>query len=327
MKIALDDAEKLAINALRKLGYNSNDAATITHHLIDSELRGYGVAGLARILSISDHLADRKAQSEAKITREAQATAQIDGNDTIGYLVAHQATRLAIEKAKQVGVAVVGANNTWYTGMLSYYAEMAASEDLVSVTASNCTPWVAPEGGYKPMFGTNPFCVGFPSSSTPVIYDIGTSKIIHADVMLAKRLGRDLPPDTAFNNHGETTMNPQEVLEGALAVWGGPRGSGLAIAVQLLGVVAGSPALPPNLEDFGFLIMLINPAMFRPLEEYKREIDEYCAKMKESPSLPGRPVLRMPFERSNGLRVRQREAGEFEVEDAIVEKLKALISA
>ena len=327
MKVSLDEADKISRDALQKLGYNIKDAATITHHLIDSELRGYGVAGLARILSIADRQAGRPVQSQTKTTREAPATAQIDGEDTIGYLVAHQATTIAIEKAKKVGVAVVGANNTWYTGMLSYYAEMAASEDLVSLIASNCTAWVAPEGGYKPMFGTNPFCVGFPSSNTPVIYDIGTSKIIHADIMLARRTGKDLPPDSAFNSAGEQTTSPHEALEGAMAVWGGPRGSGLAIAVQLLGVVAGSPAFPPNLEDFGFLVMLINPAMFRPLDEYKKEIDEYASKMRESPPLPGKPALRMPFERSNATRVRNREAGEIEVEDVVVDKLEALIAS
>jgi delta1-piperideine-2-carboxylate reductase len=327
MKLSIDEGRKLALDGLQKLGYNAQDSVLIADHLIDSELRGYGVAGLARILSIADRQNGRTLATETTITREAPATAQIDGNDTLGYLVAYQATKLAIEKAKKVGVAVVGANNTWYTGMLSYYAEMAAAEDLVAVISSNCTAWVAPEGGYKPMFGTNPFCIGFPTSSTPVIYDIGTSKIIHADIMLAKRLGKELPPDSAFDSQGRYTINPQEALEGAMAVWGGPRGSGLAIAVQLLGVVAGSPALPPNLEDFGFLVMLVNPAMFRPLEEYKREVDEYVAKMKDSPPLPGNSPLRMPFQRSNTTREKAKVAGEFEVEEMVVEKLKALIEA
>jgi LDH2 family malate/lactate/ureidoglycolate dehydrogenase len=56
-----------------------------------------------------------------------------------GYLVGYEATELAIKKCKQVGVAVVGASGTYYTGMLSYYAEMAAAEDLVTVIASHCT--------------------------------------------------------------------------------------------------------------------------------------------------------------------------------------------
>jgi delta1-piperideine-2-carboxylate reductase len=326
MKLQLSEAEDLSQQALMKLGYGNTEASRITHHLIDSELRGYGVAGLARILSIADRLNGKPPAQTTRITREAPATAQLDGQDTLGYLVAYEATRIAIAKAKTCGVAAVGANATWYTGMLSYYAEMAAAEDMVAVIASNCTPWVAPEGGYRPMFGTNPYCVGFPSGDVPVIYDIGTSKIIHADIMLARRLGRELPPDSAFDADGNTTVNPHEALQGAMAVWGGHRGSGLAIVVQLLGVMAGSPALPPDLGNFGYMVIVVNPAMFRPLEEFKSEVDEFAAKLKASPPLPGGSPLRMPFERSNGVRMKNREQGEIEVEEGVVERLNALIS-
>jgi delta1-piperideine-2-carboxylate reductase len=325
MKIKLTEATDLAHQALTSLGYSSDSATTIADHLLDSELRGYGVAGLARILSIADRLAGKPPAQSTKTTREAPATAQIDGQDTLGYLVAHEATRVAIKKAKDTGIAAVGANGTWYTGMLSYFAEMAAAEDLVAVIHSNCTAWVAPEGGYRPMFGTNPYCVGFPTSDVPVIYDIGTSKIIHADIMLARRLGRELPPDSAYNSSGQMTVDPHEALQGAMAVWGGHRGSGLAIVVQLMGVMAGSPALPPNLEDFGFMIIVVNPAMFRPIEDFKKEIDDFSEKMRASPPLPGGSQLRMPFERSNGIRQKNRQAGEIEVEDGVLQRLKVLI--
>ena len=208
--------------------------------------------------------------------------------------------------------------------MLSYYAEMAAENDLVCIIASNCTAWVAPEGGYEPMFGTNPFCVGFPSSDTPVIWDIGTSRIIHAQAKLAQRLGEKLPPDVAFNNKGEPTTNPAEALAGALAVWGGHKGTGLAIAVQLLGVLAGSPAMPPELEDFGYLIIAVNPAAFRPIEEFKREIDSYAKTMRESTPRPGQPPLRMPFERSNEQRKKNVASGDIDVPQEVVDRLKAL---
>jgi LDH2 family malate/lactate/ureidoglycolate dehydrogenase len=124
VRLPLDDAEKLAIDSLRKIGYNEEQAKTISHHLIDSELRGFGIAGLARILSIADRLNGSKPATTTKITKDALATAQIDGHDTLGYLVGYEATDLAIKKCKQAGVAVVGANGTYYTGMLSYYAEM-----------------------------------------------------------------------------------------------------------------------------------------------------------------------------------------------------------
>ncbi|KAH8819394.1 Malate/L-lactate dehydrogenase [Xylogone sp. PMI_703] len=327
MKIAIQDAEALARKALQAIGYSAENAETITRHIIDSELRGFSPSGLARILSIQDRIrsiGNGRVSERIEITRESPASAQLDGHDTLGYLVAQKATEEAISRAKQTGIAIVGANNTWYTGMLAYYAEMAAREDLVTIIASNTSAWVAPEGGYKPMFGTNPFCVGFPSSGSSILYDIGTSKILHADILLAQRLGRDLPSDSAYSSTGQATVSPLEALEGAIAVWGGHRGSGLALAVQLLGVLAGSPALPSNLQDFGFLIIAINPAIFRPLDEFKKEIDEYAAQMRASPSLDG-GQLRMPFDRSAAIRRERRESGEFEVEEPVVEKLRNLV--
>lgn len=115
-KLPLDEAERLANDSLRKLGYDEEQAETISHHLIDSELRGFGIAGLARILSIADRLDGSKPATITKITKDALATAQIDGQDTLGYLVGYEATKLAIEKCKKAGVAVVGANGTYYTG-------------------------------------------------------------------------------------------------------------------------------------------------------------------------------------------------------------------
>lgn len=159
-----------------------------------------------------------------------------------------------------------------------------------------------------------------------MIYDIGTSKIIHAQVLLARRLGKELPPDTAYNADGEMTTDPHQALAGALTVWGGAKGSGLALAVQLLGIVAGAPALPPNLENFGFLIMMINPAMFSPLEEFKSEVDKMIDGWHAAPSLSGDP-MRVPFERSNKQREERRASGYIEVEHGVVERLRKLVDS
>jgi LDH2 family malate/lactate/ureidoglycolate dehydrogenase len=95
-------------------------------------------------------------------------------------VVGHRATRLAIAKARESGIALVGVQDTWYTGMLSFYAEMATAADLAVMIASNATPWVAPAGGTEARFGTNPICFGFPGEKGPVIWDIGISDVIHA---------------------------------------------------------------------------------------------------------------------------------------------------
>src|SRR5215471_17099537 len=172
MRFTVQEALDLAARVMRKLGHDAADAELIAAHLIDCELRGLSYGGLARALSIAERLQlDARTRLPIRVLHETAVSARLDGGDHLGYVVAHRATAMAIEKAEAAGIAVVGANNTWYTGMLSYYAEMASDRGLVSVIASNASPWVAPHGATEGRLGTNPICFGFPSSDDPIVFD------------------------------------------------------------------------------------------------------------------------------------------------------------
>jgi len=318
MRLTIEAASSLARQALGALGYDADDAALIADHLMDCELRGLTYGGLARIISIGERLArvgDRRAPM--RIVRETPVSAKIDGGDQIGYLVAHRATRLAIDKAKASGIAIVGAHATWYTGMLSWYAEMMAAEGLVSMMASNTSPWVAPHGASEGRFGTNPICFGFPGAADPVIWDVGTAAIIHADVTLHKRLGQELPAGVAFGPDGRATRDPAAALAGAFAAWGGAKGSGLGLVVQLLGTLAGSPPVPPELEDFGFLVLAVSPALFGTGEEFRAHVTEYAEAVRAARPVEGGQGARMPFDRSRAERRRRLAEGAIEVAEQV----------
>lgn len=325
MRMSLEAAHALALQSLERLGYDAAQRTVITDHLMDCELRGLGYAGLARILSIAGRL-DGRGPSHApmKVLKESPVSARLDGADHVGYLVAERATRIAIDKALAMGIAVVGANRTWYTGMLSYYSEMATAQGLVMAIASNATPWVAPHGGTEGRFGTNPICFAFPSAEEPVIWDIGTSAIIHAQVVMAKRLGQTLPESVAFDAEGQPTRDPAAALAGAFAPWGGHRGSGLAMVVQMLGILAGSPGLPGELEDFGFLAIAIRPDLLTEPAAFRQEVSRYAAAVRATRPEPGGAPVRMPFDRSRAERERRRAEGAVEVADPVVSALEAL---
>ncbi|KAJ9605911.1 hypothetical protein H2200_009760 [Cladophialophora chaetospira] len=325
-RISIEEATKVCQNALRKAGYSGDHAAIITDHLIDAEMRGHPFAGLARALSIIDLLksSDMKADKQIEVTRNGPTFAQLDGHDSAGYIVAREATRIAIEKAKAVGVSVVGAENFWYTGNLAYYAEMATKEDLVIFIASNGTPIVAPHGGYEPKFCTNPFCIGFPSgdSTQPVIWDIGTSNIMYAQIKLAERLGSDIPEGSAFDSDGNPTTEPLKALQGALTVWGGHKGSGLAMMIQLLGIAAGSLEPVPFMSGFGFLVLAFDPGMLQPIDQVKQRADMFSNSIRQTKMLPGESPARMPFERSIKSRTEAREKGYITVPRRVIEQLQ-----
>jgi LDH2 family malate/lactate/ureidoglycolate dehydrogenase len=324
MRLNIQEAHHLAVRVMAALGHDPIDAGLIADHLIDCELRGLRYGGLARAISIAERIertGDRRAP--IRILHETPVSARLDGGDHLGYVVAHRATTIAIAKAEAAGIAVAGASNTWYTGMLSYYAEMAAGRGLVSVIASNASPWVAPHGATEGRLGTNPICFGFPSADEAVIFDIGTSAIIHAEVTLARRLGNDLPENVAFDRDGLPTRDPAAALAGAFATWGGHKGSGLAIAVQLLGIMAGSPPIPPELAGFGYLIVAMRPDLMGPAETFRENVSAFAAAVRSSRPLAGGPVL-MPFDRSRRDRQRRLAEDAIEIPDIIVMQLERI---
>jgi LDH2 family malate/lactate/ureidoglycolate dehydrogenase len=161
-----------------------------------------------------------------------------------------------------------------------------------------------------------------------VIWDISTSSITHAEVLLAKRLGEPLPSGTAFDAEGNATTDPSKVLGGgAMATWGGHRGSGLALSVQLLSMMAGQHNVHgpyPEPGDFGYFIMAIDPALFGSADEFRHSVSAYAEQIRQTRPLdPGTPV-RLPFERSAKIREQTLAHGHIEVPDRVVETILAL---
>ena len=130
MKLTIEEARHLSERTLIAGGYTEDEANRITQHIMDTELRGLDYGGLARTLSIFERTTELGyTRGPIEIVHETPLSALVDGRNTIGYLVARFASDLCIEKASTQGMAVVGARDTWHTGMLSFFAEMAAERD------------------------------------------------------------------------------------------------------------------------------------------------------------------------------------------------------
>lgn len=326
-RLTVAEARTLAERTMQAVGHTADEASLIADHLIDCELRGLSYGGLPRALSIAERITSSSRRREPiRIESRTAVSALVHGGDNVGYLVAHKAMELAIERAKANGVAIIGANSTYYTGMLSYYAERIAAHDLVSMIASNATPWVAPYGGTQGRFGTNPICYGFPNAEgDPIIWDIGTSTIMHAEIVVAGRLGTELPEGVAYGPDGQPTRDPAAALDGgAIRPWGGAKGSGLAIVVQLLGAMCASPTMPAGMHDFGCLFVVMSPNVLMPVETFKASVAEYAAAVRATRPVEGGPPVRMPFDRSAADRRRRIAADVVEVPDAIHAKLRQI---
>lgn len=312
--------------ALAALGVDDDDLDTTVDHFIAAEERGNGgVERLAQLAAAArrDGLAR---PTPMTVISESPGTAFIDGGGHLGYAVADRATRLAIANAKQNGIAVVGAGNHRYSGVIGIYAEHVAREGLVAVAISTSTlPSVAPFGGREAALSTNPIAVGIPTRDGPVVFDASTAALSLHALGLAARDGEPLPGDVAVDAAGAPTRDPAAALAGAVLPWGGHRGGGLAVAIQLLGLLAGLDAHPgvPGDWEAAFVILAIDPGVLLPDGGYEEAAAAFAAGIRATEPLEGHDAVRMPGDRSIGRREQRLRFG-LPVPPAILEELRAL---
>jgi LDH2 family malate/lactate/ureidoglycolate dehydrogenase len=328
MILTIAEARELVEASMVAVGHSPMEAEIIGDHLIDCELRGLSFGGLPRALSVIERIqATTWPRHPIKVIKESPVSAALDGGDQVGYLIGRMATDMAIAKAKKTGLAVVSANQTWYTGMFSYYLEEITKAGFAGMVAGSGGRRVAPYGGTEGRFSTNPIAFGFPSTSTPVIWDIGTSAVMLGEVVLAQRLGQLLPEGIAFDAAGKPTRDPAAALQGAFGVWGGHKGSGLAMVVQLLGMMGGASGAPKKTHDCGFFMLVINPELLSSAQDYQQRVAEFADNMRSTrPVDPSRPV-RVPFERSAADREKRRAENKIEVADEVHEALRRIVKA
>nr|WP_218626939.1 malate/lactate/ureidoglycolate dehydrogenase [Sodalis sp. dw_96] len=219
-------------------------AAQVADNLVEACLKGHdshGVSMLPRYIAAIRE-GGLHPHADAVLTLDAGALLSFDGGQGFGQVVGRQAMAQGIERAKQLGVAVVGLANSHHLGRIGAWAEQAAAAGLVSIHFANVNSRspVMPWQGQKPRLGTNPFCVGIPIAGAdhPLILDFATSIIAGNKARIAWNAGQDLAPGCIVDDQGQPAVDPRWLMEepfGALLPFGKHKGSGLSVVCSLLG--------------------------------------------------------------------------------------------
>jgi len=327
MQLSIADATDLVVRALTRAGMTPHAARIVADHLVDANLCGHEFSSLPRVLAIVDELRKKAPAGEIRIVREDRCSALVDGGDNIGYVVSITAVDKAVEICRNNGVAVVGANNTWFSGRLAYYVERAARQGYVAMHTTNTTARVAPHGGIDRLVGTNPFAIAFPSEDDPLVIDIGTSATTWGDVALARTKCEPLPEGVAVDPQGRPTVDPAAALDGAFLPWGGQRGSGLSLAVQLLGILAGSAPVIHGVSNYGLFFLVIDPDILLPRGEYKARVSELRRTIAANRPMAGVSQVRVPGDGSLQRRKQGLKAGVVSVDERVYQRILELCQA
>ncbi len=177
--------------ALERAGLSAADAAAMTEVQIEASLRGQPTHNVGAIPRYARRIASgaTNPRPRFRIERETATSALVDGDNGPGQLVAVMAMELAIRKARESGVCVVGARHSNHFGAAGHYAWLAAMKNLIGLCTTNSALWLAPTGGMTPLFGTNPLAVGIPAARHhPIVLDVSMS--VQAKGKVALHLAR-----------------------------------------------------------------------------------------------------------------------------------------
>lgn len=326
MQLRIADAIDLGVRLLVRHGFTSEHARIVADHLVEAALCGHEFSSLPRLIAIVNELKARPRPGPIRVTREDGCFAHVDGGDNVAYVTSLVAVDKAVEICRRNGIAVVTANNTWFSGRCAYYVERAARQGYVAMHTTNTTARVAPFGGTERLMGTNPFAIAFPSLDDPMVIDIGTSAITWGDVVLMQTKGEPLPDGVAVDPQGCLTLDPAAALEGAFLPWGGQRGSALSIAVQLLGVLAGSRPVIQETGDFGLFFVVIDPDRIAPDGTFRQSVSEVRRRIAANrPQTQDQPV-RVPGDGSQQRRQHARARGTIPLDDKVYARICELLA-
>jgi LDH2 family malate/lactate/ureidoglycolate dehydrogenase len=325
----------VAISELRSLvqtwleqRYPPHHAEMITDVVMFGELAGRPTHGILRVLPGSFGAMDEEPGGEPVIERPSPVSGLIAGRP--GMLVAALATDLLIEIADEHGFAVVATRGSRSTsGSLAYYVERMTRAGLVSFASANTLGVVTVPGSHQRLLGTNPLSFGIPAQGHPFIVDMGTSGVTFGDIVTAATNGVALPEGVAVDAHGDVTTDPNAVRDGgALLPFGGHKGMGLSMMVEVLNRALGGPGIDDDgvLTDWSHVFVGFSVGLMGDGDEVKARAESELRRIASTETVDGSQV-RIPGHRGLVARDEALARGTVEVDDDSYARLLELVEA
>ena len=328
LSLTLDEISELAKKTLLSSGCDEETATILADLIMKAERDGSLSHGLFRLPAYVSGLKSGKINGKARpeVKKISTSVIKVLGNNCLAPMVLNKSIPELVKAAKENGVAVLAITNSHHMAAMWFETEMVAEQGLVAFACTSYKPAVAPAGATKPLFGTNPISFAWPRpGKMPVVYDMATASMAMGEVQVAKREGHKVPLGTGLTKDGKETTDPGQIANGGVLLpFGGYKGSGIAMMVELLaGALVGdnfsfetaakdnNDGGPPSGGEF---ILAISPEKLSS-PGWDKHADEFFNKMK---SMEG---VRLPGERRHKNRL---DKGPRKINEELVNKIKSL---
>ncbi|WP_434598468.1 Ldh family oxidoreductase [Streptomyces sp. A5-4] len=320
VQVPIAEVTDLMARTCTAAGVPDGAGRRVADHFLTGELRGKPSHGLAKFAFESRLFPERQAPPE--IVRKRGAFAVVDAHREIGPLSAHFATAAAIERARRLGVGLVGVINTQRYGVLSTFTEAIAAHGLIGIAANTSRPEAVPAGGATPVLGVNPLSFALPTLGEPVSADMGTTLAPMGVLWEHRRSGRPLPEQCFVDADGRTTRDPHAAS--SAIVFGDHRGFALSLLLQTLtGSLFGFP-MGRDVDSTwstGYAFIALDPTFAAPDANAAAANTRLADQLRTAAAADG--TWRMPGDRGRAREAAARRTGTIPVPVPLLARLSA----
>ena len=317
-------------------GSEPREARLVAENLVTANLLGHDSHGIGMIPRYVDALLEGglSVNQHPKVKLDGGALLALDGCQGYGQVIGHEATAMALERARVHGLCIMALGRSHHLGRIGHWGEQAAAHGLISISFVNVISRaiVAPYAGADARFGTNPVCIAIPlPGEPPFLLDMATSAVAQGKIRVAHNKGEKVSPEMLLDDHGKPTSDPRYgVIEpfGALRTFGLYKGYGLALACELLGgALTGGGTWHSDDKSRrrvwnGMLSILLDPARLDIESVFQSEAAEFLRSLRKSPVAPGFDKVRIAGEPERETRA-QREKEGIPVDETTWNEIKA----
>ncbi|MDJ0952416.1 MAG: Ldh family oxidoreductase [Acidimicrobiia bacterium] len=231
------ELEELATDVLVKAGTAEPAARSVAKALVRANCDGLNSHGLARLKAYSAQVRAGKVAGKVvpAVEKLGPSAARINANDGFAFPALDMAIDALVEMTAETPVAGIAVTNSHHFGVAGHHVERLAERGVVGLVFGNSPQAIAPWGGYKPLFGTNPIAFGFPrADAPPVVVDLSLSKQARGKIKLAADEGRPIPEGWALDADGNPTTDAAAAMGGSMLPLGDAKGAALVLAVEIM---------------------------------------------------------------------------------------------
>jgi (2R)-3-sulfolactate dehydrogenase (NADP+) len=305
--LSLPDAHALAVDVLTAAGVARANAEAVAKALVAAEADGLAGHGLSRLPAYADQASAGKVDGKAEpaLREQAAAALMVDAKDGFAFPAIARGLARAAEMVVAAGIVGVGVTNSHHFGAAGYHVEPLAARGLIALAFGNSPAAIAPWGGARALFGTNPIAFACPQAGRPpLVIDLSLSKVARGKIMVAAQKGERIPEGWALDGEGRPTSDPKMAMAGTMLPMGDAKGAALVLMVEILaaaltgahfGYEAGSffdaKGPPPRVGQF---FLVIDPTRFGGMG-FAARVGELAKAILDQPGtrLPGERRLRL----------------------------------